>query len=224
MRAGARVGRDRHDIAKPPSVRSAPQVSVLQKAGTRSVSHTRSVKPSEGSGQTWTLQLHRPKRGDPPSSVRLDWSAEGTLPAGQNQYVIDPETETRVAPGKQFSLKKGETRRLNVIIGTERHARKASDVALEKYETALWDNSPNPFDENTTLEYTLSEEQSVTMQVYDVLGQRVKTLVDDTKQASLHRMTWDGTNRYGNRVSSGLYFVRMEAGDFTASKKTVLVR
>jgi hypothetical protein len=154
----------------------------------------------------------------------LDWSADGTLPEEQSRYVIDPQTETRVAPGKRFRLDKGETRRLKVIVGTERYAQKNSEAALKKYETALRGNYPNPFDETTTLEFTLGREREVTMQVYNVLGQRVETLVDSRTSAGLHTVTWDGTNRYGNRVGSGVYFVRMEAGSTTETQKVVLVR
>jgi predicted outer membrane repeat protein len=224
LRSGANAGRDRYDIAKPPSVRPVPTVSVLQKAGKRSVPHAKSMKPTGGSGQTWTLRLHRPEREKSPSSVRLDWSAEGSLPEGQSRYVVDPSSETRVAPGKRFSLDKGETRRLKVIVGTERYAQKNTEAALQQYETALRGNYPNPFEKQTTLEYTLSRERAVTMQVYNVLGQQVETLVDETKRVGLHRVTWDGTNRYGERVGSGVYFVRMEAGSTTETQKVVLVR
>jgi hypothetical protein len=224
LRAGAKAGRDRYDAAKPPSVRPTPQVSVLQEVRGKSLPHARSVKPIGGSGQTWILRLRRPARGDAPSSVRVDWTAEGRLPEGQSRYVIDPSSETRVASGKRLSLDKGETRRLKVIVGTERYARKQSEAPLKEYETALRGNYPNPFDETTTLEYTLSREREVTMLVYNVLGQRVETLVDAQKSAGLHTVTWDGTNRYGDRVGSGVYFVRMEAGSTTETQKVVLVR
>jgi hypothetical protein len=224
LRSGAKAGRDQYDAAKPPAVRPTTQLSVKGPSRKRSVPHAKSIKPTGGSGQTWMLRLHRPERGDAPSSVRLDWSAEGTLPEGQSRYVIDPSSETRVAPGKRFRLDKGETRRLKVIVGTERYAQKTSDVALTQYETALRGNYPNPFEKQTTLEYTLGQERSVTMQVYNVLGQRVETLVDGKKAAGLHRVKWDGTNRYGNRVGSGVYFVRMKAGSTTETQKVVLVR
>jgi flagellar hook assembly protein FlgD len=129
-----------------------------------------------------------------------------------------------VAPGKRFSLDTGETKSLKVIVGTERYAEKNTEAALTQYETALRGNYPNPFEKQTTLEYTLSQERSVTMEVYNVLGQRVETLVDAQTSAGLHTVTWDGTNRYGERVGSGVYFVRMEAGSVTETQKVVLVR
>jgi len=74
------------------------------------------------------------------------------------------------------------------------------------------------------IEYAVGEAQPVTIEVYNVLGQRVRTLVDERKEAGVHTRTWDGTNRYGTRVGSGVYFYRMEAGDVTETKKMVLVR
>jgi predicted outer membrane repeat protein len=224
LRADAKAGRDRYDAAKPPAVRPTTQLSVKGPSQKRSVPHAKSIKPTGGNGQTWTLRLRRPEQGDAPSSARLDWSANGTLPEGQSRYVIDPEAETRVAPGKRFSLDTGETKSLKVIVGTERYAEKNTEAALTQYETALRGNYPNPFEEATTLEYTLSREREVTMQVYNVLGQRVETLVDAQTSAGLHTVMWDGTNRYGERVGSGVYFVRMEAGSTTETQKVVLVR
>ncbi|PSQ95550.1 MAG: hypothetical protein BRD55_09940 [Bacteroidetes bacterium SW_9_63_38] len=226
LRAGSKAGRDTMDIAQPPPVEPSVRLSAVEKVGNRgTVPHAESVKPTGGNGQAWPLRLRRPARGDTPSKVRLDWSESGTPPAGQGRYVLDLSTEQRVTPGKTVSLQKGETRRLKVIVGTERYAEKNSEgVSLKSYENELRGNYPNPFDEQTTLEYTLREERPVTIEIYNVLGQRVRTLVDAKKTAGLHRARWDGTNRYGDRVGSGVYFHRIEAGSFTASKKMVLVR
>lgn len=226
LHAGAKAGRDTLDVAQPPPVTPAVQLSAVEATGSRNaVPHAKSVKPAGGNGQSWSLRLRRPTRGDTPSEVRLDWSETGSLPKGHGRYVLDRSTKQRVTPGKTVSLTKGETRRLKVIVGTERYAKNNSaGVSLQAYKNELRGNYPNPFDEQTTLQYTLQEERSVTITIYNVLGQRVRTLVDGPKAAGLHQAKWEGTNRYGNRVGSGVYFVRMEAGDFTASEKMVLVR
>jgi flagellar hook assembly protein FlgD len=64
----------------------------------------------------------------------------------------------------------------------------------------------------------------VTLEIYNVLGQRVRTLVRKKQERGLHRVSWNGENRYGTRVGSGVYFCRIEAGRFTATQKMVLVR
>jgi predicted outer membrane repeat protein len=226
LRRGAKAGRDTLDVAQPPPVEPAVRLGAVQTAGARgAVPHMKSMKPTGGKGRTWTLRLHRPKAGDTASEVRLDWSGAGSLPEAQSRYVIDPSAETRMTPGQTVTLDEGETRRLKVIVGTERYAEKNSaGASLTSYENELRSNYPNPFEKQTTLEYTLSEERPVRIAVYNILGQRVRTLVDGRKTAGLHRAQWDGTNRYGDRVGSGVYFYRIEAGDFSASKKMVLVR
>jgi hypothetical protein len=225
LRPAAKVGRDRFDVAKPPPVRPTPQVSVVQQTENRSMPHAKSVKPTDGKGQAWTLRLRRPAQDESPASVRLDWSADGTLPEGQQRYVLDLANEQRVTSGQSFSLEQGETRLLKVIVGTERYAQKNNEgISLRDYKTTLRSNYPNPFEKTTTLEYTLGEERSVRIEIYNVLGQRVRTLVEERKSAGLHRVQWEGRNEYGTRVGSGVYFYRIEAGDFTNSKKMVIVR
>jgi hypothetical protein len=225
LRPAAKVGRDRFDVAKPPPVRPTPQVSVVQQTENRSMPHAKSVKPTDGKGQAWTLRLRRPAQDESPASVRLDWSADGTLPEGQQRYVLDLANEQRVTSGQSFSLEQGETRLLKVIVGTERYAQKNNEgIPLRNYKTELRSNYPNPFEKTTTLEYTLAEERSVRIEIYNVLGQRVRTLVEERKSAGLHRVQWEGRNEYGTRVGSGVYFYRIEAGDFTNSKKMVIVR
>jgi hypothetical protein len=225
-RSGARPGRDTFDVAQPPPVEPTVRLSAGQGKETSSaVPYMKSVKPVRERGQTWLLRLHRPEQGETTATVRLNWSEVGTRPEGHRRYVVDVSDERRITPGGSVSLKKGETKRLRVIVGPERYAQKHSaGAALSGYDTELRGNYPNPFEEATTLEYTLREEQSVTIEVYNILGQRVRTLVEEKKAAGRHRTTWKGRNRYGRRVGSGVYFCRIDAGAFTASTKMMLVR
>jgi hypothetical protein len=85
---------------------------------------------------------------------------------------------------------------------------------------ALKSNYPNPVKTSTTIEYELKEARSVTMTVYNTLGQKVATLVDEKQEAGSYAVNWEA----GNQVSSGVYFYRIEAGDFTESKRITVVR
>ncbi len=220
---GAADGRDRLDVAQAPPVQSDVRLSVMEPVGERTVAHAGSFKPAEERGQTWRLRLSG--GGDAPSTVQFNLSADGTLPTEMSRYVVDLSGEKRVASGAEFALDPGEEKRLRVIVGTERYAAQESKgVALSGYEDDLRGNYPNPFEQTTTLEYTLSEKHAVTLTVYDVLGRRVQTLVDDKKEAGLHTVQWKGQNRYGTPVGSGVYFVRMEAGTMRETQKVVRVR
>ncbi len=89
----------------------------------------------------------------------------------------------------------------------------------------LSQNFPNPFNPTTTIKYSLPNSSIVTLRVYNLLGKEVATLVDNEfKQAGNHVGVWDGRNASGNVVASGLYLLRMQAGNFVQTRKMVLVQ
>jgi hypothetical protein len=88
---------------------------------------------------------------------------------------------------------------------------------------ALYQNYPNPFNANTEITYSLAEDGPVSLKIYNLKGEVVNVLVDDLKTAGEHRLTWDGKDLLGNAVSSGVYFVRLEAwGASSLSKMNLL--
>lgn len=92
-------------------------------------------------------------------------------------------------------------------------------IAPSKFE--LKGNYPNPVSRSTTIEYQMSEKAPVTIEVYNTLGQKVATLVDETKEAGRYEVDLDAGS---NGLSSGVYIYRLSAGDFTASKRMTVVR
>ncbi len=90
--------------------------------------------------------------------------------------------------------------------------------------TYLSQNYPNPFNPATTIEFGIEEPTKVKITVYDAAGRLVKILADRVYSAGSHRVTWNGTGSKGNRMSSGLYFYRMESGNAVITKKMVLLR
>lgn len=88
----------------------------------------------------------------------------------------------------------------------------------------LQQNYPNPFNTETKIEYELPEPSSVKIEVFNVLGQRVATLVDREQKAGYHTVTWDSRNECGREVASGLYFYRLKAREFTKVRKMLLLK
>ncbi len=90
---------------------------------------------------------------------------------------------------------------------------------------ALSQNSPNPFNPSTTIKYQVPEGDAAKVQivVFNVRGQKVITLVDELKESGDYTVNWNGTSTSGHRVSSGVYFYRMSAGEFSAVRKMVIV-
>ncbi|MBI4550679.1 MAG: fibronectin type III domain-containing protein, partial [Candidatus Latescibacteria bacterium] len=89
---------------------------------------------------------------------------------------------------------------------------------------ALRQNVPNPFNPATAIRYDLPRAAQVTLRVYNLLGQEVAVLVDARQEPGYYTVRWDGRNRAGVSVASGLYFYRLRAGEFTRTKKMMLVR
>jgi hypothetical protein len=89
---------------------------------------------------------------------------------------------------------------------------------------ALEQNYPNPFNPSTEIHFSLPRNSHVTLVVYNVLGQQVKTLVDQTLTAGSYNTSWDGTNQAGSQVASGVYLYRVEANQFAQTKKMVLLK
>ena len=88
----------------------------------------------------------------------------------------------------------------------------------------LYQNYPNPFNAGTGIEYSLVRKSWVNISIYNVLGQKIKMLVDERKSAGDYKVTWDGTDDAGKEVGSGVYFYRIKAGEYREVRKMVVVR
>ena len=91
-----------------------------------------------------------------------------------------------------------------------------------KFELAQ--NYPNPFNPVTTIKYALPERSRVRIEVLNILGQRVKTLVNSEQAAGRYTIAWDGTDSHGTPVATGIYFYRLKAGDYVDTKKMMLLK
>ncbi|MDE3260165.1 MAG: T9SS type A sorting domain-containing protein [Gemmatimonadota bacterium] len=83
---------------------------------------------------------------------------------------------------------------------------------------------PNPFNPSTVIGYQLPEAGDVRLAIYSVLGQEVRVLVNERKEAGSFTVTWYGTDAVGRRVASGVYLYRIQAGGFSAVKRMVLLK
>ena len=88
----------------------------------------------------------------------------------------------------------------------------------------LSQNFPNPFNPTTTIRFDIKKKGRVVLRIYNVAGQLVKTMVDEVMDAGSYTKEWKGTNNSGAKVASGVYFYRLEAGEYQNVKKMVLLR
>ncbi len=110
---------------------------------------------------------------------------------------------------------------INVTPGT--HKLVANRIAIPE-AFALRQNTPNPFNATTVINYELPVNSEVNLEVYSLLGQKVTTLVSGEVEAGYRSVVWDGTDSEGKVVPTGIYFYKLEAGSFKATAKMALMK
>jgi len=88
----------------------------------------------------------------------------------------------------------------------------------------LFQNHPNPFNPYTDIRYSLPRESYVKLAIYNILGQKVKTLVDRKQASGFHTIGWDVKDKKGQEVATGIYFYKIEAEEFSQTKKMLLLK
>ena len=99
-----------------------------------------------------------------------------------------------------------------------------SDDTLIPLVTKLGNNFPNPFNPNTTIYFELHETTNVRLEVFNIRGQLVKTLVDGTTEAGRHHINWYGVDNSGNRASSGIYLYKLETDSHSEMRRMIMLK
>ena len=160
-------------------------------------------------------------------AVTLD--EHGRPDAGLAYYLLDRDDGTlRRIDANRFTVHLDDERplrRLRLILGTPGFAeahREAAAPAIAR--TALWPGYPNPFAAETTFRYQLAQPGPATLAIYNVLGQRVRTLTVALHEAGLHELRWDGRTDAGYPAAPGTYLARLQTDGFTATRTVLLHR
>ena len=184
------------------------------------------VRKEPTHGVMWPFTVQAPR----PDPVTLTFDGLAQVPKSFEVWLLDEynkaSQDLRATP--RYTLDDVNTqqeRSLRLIVGKPAYVQQELEAAGALPATyALADIYPNPTRGGATIRYGLPKKQSVTLTVYNVLGQKVATLMQDRPtDPGFHTIQWRGETGSGAPVASGVYFVRMRAGDFTASKKIVRV-
>jgi glycosidase len=182
----------------------------------------RSIRAADGNaGEVYELSL-RSVREEP---VELSVENVGAVP-GPEVRLVNRQTGATHDLRRTSSITVTPTTDVSqwaLLAGTQTFVEKEQSRLLPESLT-LWPNYPNPFRQQTTVEYTLPEAGTVTIEVYDLLGRQVRVLVDERQEAGLHRVRWNGRGGGGSPAASGIYIVRVKAAGATQSQKITLVR
>lgn len=145
----------------------------------------------------------------------LDIDGRMTIPAGTNAlFEIIGSAEIVSAFGGDDNL---NTVNFQIANNADYTATIPATFELEQ-------NHPNPFNPTTTIGFSLPHPQHTQLIVYNIAGQKVRMVLDSRLEAGRHAVIWDGKDDSGTPVASGMYFYRITAGDFTESKKMLLLK
>jgi hypothetical protein len=170
--------------------------------------------------------------GDLAKSVPVQY---GRVSGGLRVGLVDISGLSRIASGQGQALVvrftgPPDTRSANLHVfdseGREVELREGKRETAEQLPDSymLDQNFPNPFNPTTTIRYALPEAGHVSLRVYNILGQTVKSLVSEAQTAGWHEIIWDGTGERGKTVASGIYFYEIKSGKFEKSKKMLLLK
>ncbi len=184
-------------------------------------------RPPAGDRQEWLLTVETNISG---ASVNLEFTGLSSLPANMTAVIVDHKLnvsqDLRVDPEFSFaSGAHGISKTLKILVGDAATiSDQIPDGALpETFQ--LSQNFPNPFNPATTIRYGLPRAANVTIKVFDILGHEVRTLLNSApRSAGFHLVTWEGRDRHEREVASGLYIYQIVSGDFTETRKMLLIK
>lgn len=100
----------------------------------------------------------------------------------------------------------------------------SNDVSDLSAITQLTGNYPNPFNPETRINYSLKSTQDISLNIYNIKGQKVRTLIDQVQESGNHSVVWNGRDDSNKAVTSGIYFYKMKSGKYSSSKKMILLK
>ncbi len=152
----------------------------------------------------------------------LLWSLQGkTIPADSVElFAFDINGEVNLI---SVEVADSLARKMNYIISQSVDVPE-QDPSSHPTKFQLFPNYPNPFNPATTIEYFLPKNAWVNLSIYNLLGQKIKTLINEHQKRGLKAIKWDGEDENGNKLSSGVYFYKLKTKDFVQSKKMLLIK
>jgi hypothetical protein len=222
---GALDGLDARDHPEPPVPEGYISITMVRPEW--EAPHTADIRSLETVDGSWDLALDT---RDEPGPIKLAYQLEGELPPAvalvdlpyQKAYLLSAgESPAPItAYNEHFSY------RLKVVAGSESYVSSTTKeiLAVLPKEFKLAQNYPNPFNPNTIIEYALPRPAKVSLRIYDLLGREIRTLHDGWQDIGYHQVNWNGTDRRGISLASGIYFAVFQADKTIRTKKMVLLK
>ena len=173
-----------------------------------------------GESRTWVITLD----GNTNNSFLFQWSDfSETFPENYSAYLTIESTGELINMQESSSITFSGNFPQNVSITAVAEILSIEDELLPEV-FALHQNYPNPFNPTTQIKYDLPEDALVAINIYDLMGRSIKSLVNSNQSAGYRSIQWNATNNLGEPVSAGMYIYMIQAGEFRQTKKMVLLK
>lgn len=175
-------------------------------------------RPTLTAAESWTFTVQPGET----RAIELSFDGLADVPADYDLILTDREGRTRqnlrTEPVYRFIA--SEDRHFELAVAPKT----AGQTALLPTKYELYQNMPNPFNPQTLIKYDLPEAVNVRLEVFNILGQKVKTLVNGYETAGPKSVVWDGTDVSGNKAASGIYLYKITAGSYAAVRKMTFLK
>ena len=221
----AREAKEAHDFldyTTPPPIGDFIQTRIRQDG----VAYAGNFKPPSDEGQTWDFEVISSVSW---TTASIMMTSSSLLPEGHSIYLLDLDNGAPVMVSDSvftLSLKESQVaRRFRLIIGTEELALELSeDIPLTPVEFDLEQNFPNPFRDRTNIIYHIDQNTSARIEIYDLVGRKIRTLVNRLHDMGTHSVIWDGQNDASQAVANGVYFYKLHTEHGVMTKKMMVLK
>ena len=221
----AKPGHDAYDTIGPPGVFEAVSLRLVNERFTTPRSELAAeFRPEGRDGEVFEVML----RAQENTLITLEVEGLDAF-AFSDIYLVDRKTSKHYDLHAQPSLSltaSGEQDRYSLVVGSAAFVEETTEAFVPE-TLALLANYPNPFNPSTVIEYAVPVQEAgavVRLEVFNLLGQRVRVLVDAPHAPGLHRITWDGSDATGAQVASGVYLYRLSVSGHRQVRRMLLVK
>ena len=225
----AQPGFDNFELAEPPVIGQFLKVSFAHPGWNLPTDEfSTDFRPAGISEQVWQFDV---KTNEAYADVRLSFDFLGDFPANAEVHLIDQALHSahNLRANSVYTFKSGRDgveKKFKLIVGSHQFATtQAGEIGLVPEQFELLQNFPNPFNPATSIRYNLPQASGVSIIVYDLLGRKVRSLIDsEQKGAGYFSARWNGLDDFGGQVATGVYIYQLTTNSKSISRKMILMK
>ena len=225
----AQAGFDNLELAEPPVIGQFLKISFSHPEWDLPTDEfSTDFRPAGVSEQMWQFDVNT---NEAYADIRLTFDFLGDFPTNAEVHLIDEALQSahNLRANSVYTFKSGQDgaeKKLKLIVGSHQFATtQAGEINLVPAQFELLQNFPNPFNPETSIRFNLPEASRVSILIYDLLGRKVRSLIDsEQKGAGYFTTQWNGLDDFGGQVATGVYIYQFKTNSKSISRKMILMK